>query len=55
MADENNTRARTGDGSGSGVDMLPAFRAEDFEGRALTDQDVREMAPVLVLLLRGFG
>lgn len=39
----------------SDLGRLPAFRTEDFEGRALTDEDVRQMAPVLILLLRGFG
>lgn len=35
--------------------VLPAFEATDFVGNSVSDRALREMAPVLVVLLRGFG
>jgi hypothetical protein len=34
---------------------LAAFATRDMEGQPLTDADVRAMAPVLLVLLRGFA
>jgi hypothetical protein len=34
---------------------LPAFETHDMRGERLTDESLRQMAPVLVVLLRGFA
>lgn len=34
---------------------LPEFETRDMAGETLTDCDVAAMAPVLVVLLRGFA
>jgi hypothetical protein len=34
---------------------LPAFDVADLAGERLTDRDVAAMAPVLLVLLRGFA
>ncbi len=44
-----------GSDPGTASERLPDFQTVDWEGRVLTDADVRGMAPTLILLLRGFG
>ena len=37
------------------MDALPAFEASDLDGQIVTHTSVAEMAPVLLVLLRGLA